>query len=562
VTLGVQAAKIAVGLEAGEREPTAPRPRRQGRIPLRLRLGVTGHRSIDEDDAAIIEAVRGALSQINERRRSGTAATPVDLTAVSALAEGADRLVARQAILQGAGLEVVLPLPRDDYLADFTSAASRAEFCALLGQAAAVTELATGGSRDEAYERVGRTVVDRSDVLLALWDGRAAQGRGGTAEIVAYARQQHVPVLWIAARRPGQGLPRSSVIDEPGLPDVLGPLSDDAFDGLDKFNSSQLRGRRRQPVLLPPKHLTAAPPHVQRFVDYTQPYYQRAESIARSSQRLFLRFTWLLYSLAAAAVVVVATQIIFLRKHPTIVWAEVIALAAVVATLALGRRAGWHDRWLAARYLAERIRGSVFLAATGAGDGLRPVVAGGQPSDTVDQDPDREWAERAFREIYQGASRSFVAESDVPALRTLLIGAWVDDQIGYHQKTSRRLAKRQRMLTWVAVGLFGVSAVVALLHSTHSLEWHSGPDVWAYLSIIIPALGAALSGYGAQREYARLAERSRLMVSRLKEAKELVASSKRLSSLQRAARSTELLMRSETADWYDVVRLHDFEVPS
>ena len=83
-----------------------------------------------------------------------------------------------------------------------------------------------------------------------------------------------------------------------------------------------------------------------------------------------------------------------------------------------------------------------------------------------------------------------------------------------------------------------------------------------YLSVVIPAIGAALSGYGAQREYARLAERSRLMVSRLTEARELVEDSKRLSSLQRATRTTELLMRSETADWYDVVRLHDFEVPA
>ncbi len=84
----------------------------------------------------------------------------------------------------------------------------------------------------------------------------------------------------------------------------------------------------------------------------------------------------MLYSLAAAAVVVVATQIIFFVGDPQIVWAEVVALIAVVITLVLGRRAGWHDRWLAARYLAERIRCGVFLAATGAGDGLRPVMAG------------------------------------------------------------------------------------------------------------------------------------------------------------------------------------------
>jgi len=536
----------------------------QGRVPLHLRVGITGHRSVGKDDTTVIDAVRSALDLIDERRRTGTDATPVDLTVVSALAEGADRLVAWHAMLRGASLEVVLPLPRDDYLADFISEESKDEFRALLEHAAAVTELAAAGKREEAYERAGRAVVDRSDIIVALWDGRAAQGRGGTAEIVAYARQQAVPVLRIAVGRPGVGPPRPSPIDEEVLPDVLGPLSDDAYSGLDQFNSGSLPNRRggREPILLEPDLMMTAPPRVRQFVDYAQPYYRRADHVARSSQRLFLRLTRLLYSLAAAAVVVVATQIIFFGNHPKIVWGEVVALVAVVITLMLGRRGRWHDRWLAARYLAERIRCGVFLAAIGAGDGLRPVAVGRRHSDPAEVDPNREWAERAFREILWRASRSPVTDAEVPALRKLLIDGWIDDQIGYHEKASRRMARRQRRLTGLAVTLFAVSALVALLHSMHLLEGNSEPDVWGFLSVVIPAIGAALSGYGAQREYARLAERSRLMVSRLREAKDLVEDSTRLSSLQRAARSTELLMRSETADWYEVVRLHDFEVPA
>ena len=537
----------------------------QGRVSLHLRVGITGHRSIGtDDDTTVVDAVREALDQIEERRRRGTTATLVDLTVVSSLAEGADRLVAWQAMLRGASLEVVLPLPRDDYLTDFTSEESKAQFHTLLGQAAAVTELAAAGGREEAYERAGRAVVDRSDVVLALWDGRPARGRGGTAEIVSYARQHRVPILRIATGRRGHNPPLPSSIDDHALPDALGPLSDDGFHWLDRFNSSLLRSRSkaRGAVLLPPELVKAAPPRAQQFVDYAQPYFHRAERIAGSSQRLFLRFTRLLYLLAATAVVVVATQIIFFGRNPKLVWVEVVALVAVVITLVLGRWKRWHDRWLAARYLAERIRSGVFLAATGAGDGLRPVMASGRQLDAVELDSNREWAERAFHEIYWRASRSPVTELEVPALRKLLVDAWIDDQIGYHKKASYRLAKRQRQLTWLAVALFGVSAFVALLHSMQLLEWHSAPDVWGYLSVVIPAIGAALSGYGAQREYARLAERSRLMVSRLKEARALVEDSKQLVSLQRATRSTELLMRSETADWYDVVRLHDFEVPA
>lgn len=547
--------------EEAENEPTADNAWRQGRVPLHLRVGVTGHRHI-ECGPKVVGAVHNALGKIDERRRHGTPATPVDLTVVSALAEGADRLVARQAMLRGASLEAVLPLPRDEYLADFAAEESKAEFLELLGRAAVVIEQPAARKREEAYERAGRAVVDRSDILLALWDGRPARGRGGTAEIVSYARRQHVPVLRIAAGRPGQAPPHSMRDNDQDLPNALGPLREDAFRGLDRFNSISLRGEGRngQPALLPPKVAKAAPPHVQKFVEYAQPYFHRAEQIAGSSQRLFLRLTLMLYSLAAAAVVVVATQIIFFGRHPVIVWAEVVALVAVVITLVLGRRAGWHDRWLAARYLAERIRSGVFLAATGAGDGLWPVTAGRRQTDSVEPDPNREWADRAFREIYWRASPSPVAEAEVPALRTLLVDAWIDDQICYHEKAHCRLAKRHRQLAWLAVTLFGISAIVALLHSM--LKTGTEPDVWAYLSVVIPAIGAALSGYGAQREYARLAERSRLMVARLNEARELVEDSTRLSSLQRAARNTELLMRSETADWYDVVRLHDFEVPA
>lgn len=568
---------------AADGRSVTPDAWQQGRVALHLRLGITGHRSISKNDTTVADAVCHRLDQVEERRRTGTAATPADLTVVCALAEGADRLVAWQAIQRGASLEVVLPLPVDDYLADFESEASRAEFHTLLAKAAAVTELGQAGTREKAYERAGRAVVDRSDIMLALWDGRPARGRGGTAEIVSYAQKQNVPVVRIAAARPGDGPPRSSPLDGQGVPEAIGPLSEDAFRWLDRFNSGSLRRwdtgwpavamepvrkrlrphvghiRSREPVLVPPGLVATAPPRVQHYVGYAQPFFHRAEAIARSKQRVFLRGSQRLYILACLAVIVVATQIIFENKNFEIVWGEVGALVLVVAILVFGWRGRWHDRWLAARYLTERIRCGVFIAATGARDGRRPVGYGRPQSDLVELDPNQEWVERAFDEINWRTSRYPPAESEVPALRKLLTDAWIDDQIEYHKRTSRRLAKRQRLLTRLAIGLFAVSAIVALFHSIHLREPHAG--VWGYLGVIIPAMGAAASGYGAQRQYARLAERSRLMVSRLYEARDLVEHAARLSSLQRATRKAELLMHSEMTDWYAVLRLHDFEVP-
>lgn len=119
---------------------------------------------------------------------------------LSSLAEGADRLVARRVLSRpGARLVAVLPLPRLDYLTDFESQQSRQEFLELLGEAETVIEMPAADSRTKAYEQAGRYVVEQSEVLVAVWDGLPARGRGGTAEIVAWARDLGKPVCRVWA---------------------------------------------------------------------------------------------------------------------------------------------------------------------------------------------------------------------------------------------------------------------------------------------------------------------------------------------------------------------------
>ena len=153
------------------------------------RIGVTGHRKL-ADVAAIEAGVDAALAAIEARFPKEP------LRILSSLAEGADRLVARRVLLRpGARLVAVLPLPRLDYVADFESQQSREEFLALLGEAETVIEMPPRESRAEAYEEAGCWVVEHSDVLVAVWDGLPAQGRGGTAEMVAWARGMGKPVF-------------------------------------------------------------------------------------------------------------------------------------------------------------------------------------------------------------------------------------------------------------------------------------------------------------------------------------------------------------------------------
>lgn len=127
-------------------------------------------------------------------------------TAVSSLAEGADRLVARAVLARPGGrLVALLPLERADYATDFADEASQQEFNELLAAADEVEVISPrpddDASREAAYERAGIAVLERSDLLLALWDGEPGRGRGGTAELVAEARRRGRPVQVIAVER-------------------------------------------------------------------------------------------------------------------------------------------------------------------------------------------------------------------------------------------------------------------------------------------------------------------------------------------------------------------------
>ncbi len=47
-------------------------------------------------------------------------------------------------------------------------------------------------------------MVEVSEILLAIWNGRQAAGTGGTAEIVEYALERDRVVLWIDPETPGE----------------------------------------------------------------------------------------------------------------------------------------------------------------------------------------------------------------------------------------------------------------------------------------------------------------------------------------------------------------------
>jgi SMODS and SLOG-associating 2TM effector domain 3 len=532
----------------------------EGKIALSLRIGVTGHRHVTADDPGLTTEIANAVEYIIQRLatdpdriRSGE----ITLTAVSSLAEGADRLVAREILKRpGSRLEIVLPLPPAEYRSDFGSAASVDEFDELSKRYDATTDtVQAGGSREQAYELAGRAVVDRSDVMIVVWDGEPARGRGGTAEIYDYARRWQIPVLLISVNRHSAKLDT----DLPRAAKGRTPLSRGSMKWLDEYNHDPLN----EPAVAAVPPLLAASdssPWLSSsapLAGHISPYFARADLLARRFQWRWFVATRLLYILAPLAILVVAAQVTFAPASVDWAWFEFAILVVIIAVLIVVRRERWHQRWVSARYLAEQIRSLMFLGLTGIVTLEKSAAAADHQA--VDESS---WTERAANEIWFTRPRQ-PALKDISLLIDVLYEEWIKKQQEYHNRVSRTYRARSAWFQAAAVGLFGLSALFALLHSLNAAGSATGPfKGWDFLAIVIPGVAAGLGGYGAQRDYVRHAERSKLFASTLESASDRLLTAATLQDVQQAALGVSRAMRSEATDWYTVVHSQDAELPS
>jgi len=171
---------------------------------MRLRVGVSGHREPPKLSADALAPIRASIEQIlgtiSAAVRKQTDAVAVQfargrdqlsaeggiahahLTIVSSLAEGADHIVAEAGLAAGLTLESVLPFAKDEYVKHFATVESRAKFDELLGSASSVFILdGSAEDRPRAYETAGLIMLHNIDLLIAIWNGQEADGRGGHA---------------------------------------------------------------------------------------------------------------------------------------------------------------------------------------------------------------------------------------------------------------------------------------------------------------------------------------------------------------------------------------------
>ncbi|AFR07065.1 MULTISPECIES: DNA-processing protein DprA [Nocardiopsis] len=150
-----------------------------------IRIGITGHRNLAPE---VSDHVAGLVREHLEPHGHA-------MVGLSCLADGADSVFAEVVLEAGAPLEAVIPASgyREALPVEHHTLYDR-----LLAQAVLVHELPHTASEPRAHMAAGRLLVERSDRILAVWDGLPARGPGGTADVVAYARvlERPVTVLW------------------------------------------------------------------------------------------------------------------------------------------------------------------------------------------------------------------------------------------------------------------------------------------------------------------------------------------------------------------------------
>ena len=177
----------------------------------KFKVGISGHRDIQQTNKNIY------LSQIKEYLNYLIYKYPTkEILAVSPLADGADRLFIQAAIEIGLRYEVILPMKPNLYQKDFDNDSYR-EFNKMLLNAREYKVIPIyneiseesiayhGADRDLQYREVGRQLINETDSMLFLWDGKENTKVGGTYDTLTYAKEHNINYKIIHCERENYG---------------------------------------------------------------------------------------------------------------------------------------------------------------------------------------------------------------------------------------------------------------------------------------------------------------------------------------------------------------------
>jgi hypothetical protein len=370
-------------------------------------VGVTGHRDLQPGE---LLQLRGAVAEFVRLIRARLPDS--ELQFAIGMAEGADLLVAQTILELGERVNAVLPMPLRDYSADFDG-----ENFALLQSLLKhpnvecdelVLHSPAGGPGPDAraamYLNLTRTLIRRTSLLLALWDGRPSPLPGGTADTLlrylGVRTEQEVAdersltfvdasedidtsaswVYWIPARRRDDdqapdlkqpvflsGVGDSVLQMHSGIPTpFLHQLAE-----LDDYNREFARLTNRGELPQRDSLLGSLPADLQlqdrSVLNYIDVEYGKADALAvhfqRRSDRLFKYF-----SLSTVAMAVAFLSYERISETPMLLYSYLLFLVSGMGLYLVLHGKRWFGRHLMYRVIAETLRAKFFLRLSGADD--------------------------------------------------------------------------------------------------------------------------------------------------------------------------------------------------
>lgn len=539
------------------------------RLPFVVSVGVTGHRAvalagqdperISQRIGEILEAVGAVATRVWQGSRQAFAQPPPVLRLLSPIADGTDQIAAECALELGWELEVVLPFDRAGYRAGLSDDQSRLRFDRLAASACAVLQLPGDQSAPtDGYVMAGRATVAHCDLLLAVWDGEPARGRGGTGEVVELAltrgtgvihlhpdEEMTTALLWSAFDPLVPTLTHDVGVIRPFDPGNLevvlrGMLLPPPDPEEERFLERYYRERRRRIRARIEYPLMLAITGVSRFgaKDFRERNFARqirdewqqhrsscadAHQIQSSAQLLEDAYSWadslaahfaqsyrsghiFGFLLGGLAVCIGLSAFMVPQWKMQFAAIELVITFAVILNAWVGTRQEWHRRWLDYRQLAERLRPMRSLRLLGIAAPDPP----GQPTNPVP----RRWIEFYAGSIWRalGCPSGDIDRNCAARLAVAIADHEVAPQVAYHRRNAERVEMLDQRLELVGFILFlatllvSLATVIGIWIGARFIDVYG--DWFTLVSAGFPALGTAVFGIRFQADFGGDALRS------------------------------------------------------
>lgn len=480
-------------------------------LPLFRVVGFSGHRQLANSDAVGL-AIRTALESLK-----GEAAG--EWVAVSSVATGGDQVFIEEAHSLALSWYAILPLPKAEFAKDF-STGEWATVEDALSKAEHVRVITENGSREDAYLDAGMETVNSADVLLTVWDGEPARGKGGTADVVDYAKSIGKPLM---------------IIDATTL----------------KVRRENWEKLSRDDAFL--KHLNRLPEASTSYAEnpFNAPdsifaFQQKCDHAASRGAPQFRRLIVSTVLLHVCATLIASAGLAYGLHYFALPWAKLTCLvAALWVAIVLKRHAHSHDSWVRCRLAAEFCRSA--LATWGL-----PRAA------PLFEELDLPEVRGITRSLHILHSRSSTTKN-VPMedFKKVYLTKRIDDQLAYYRRQEGRalpLFKRLKMGFWVATVL--ALACTAAYALAHTLEWEVpgwSKDTFFYLApIALPVIAASFISFISINDLQRRVARYREMCAMLEHSRSQVTFCQTWNSLERLVLKTERALLQEVLEWHSI----------